>query len=39
MRREHGEPHPAVMAILTAAVFLLPMGAVAIVGERLLGLL
>ena len=36
-RREHGEPHPAVMAILTVAVFVLPMGSVAIIGDHLLG--
>ena len=36
-RREHGEPHPFVLAILTLAVFVLPMGSVAIVGDHLLG--
>ena len=35
-RREHGEPHPAVLAILMVAVFVLPLGSVAIVGDHLL---
>jgi hypothetical protein len=36
-RREHGEPHPALLAILMVAVFVLPMGSVAVVGDHLLG--
>jgi hypothetical protein len=35
-RSEHGEPHPVVLAVLTAVVFLLPMGAAFVLGERLL---
>ena len=35
-RSEHGEPHPFVLAVLTAAVFLLPMGSAAVIGGHLL---
>ena len=35
-RTEHGEPHPLVLAILTAVVFVLPMGSAAVIGGRLL---
>jgi hypothetical protein len=38
-RSEDGEPHPVVLGVLTVMVFLLPLGAVVVLGERVLALL